>query len=159
MVGLRITSKYRIVFVSALRFVSSPRSLVAFINKSYFFVFPLFHTLAVVLHFVYLALLIIFSFVLFASVDDKFRAVWYSQNSFFYHFSLTNLLCSALCFESIRFRFAFSMKSMKHEDITRMVLISLMLSHYAFGWYLCWIHMCRLWFLNQIDTFKHSRSR
>lgn len=61
MVGLRITSKYRIVFVSALRFVSSPRSLVAFINKSYFFVFPLFHTLAVVLHFVYLALLIIFS--------------------------------------------------------------------------------------------------
>lgn len=75
MVGLRITSKYRIVFVSALRFVSSPRSLVAFINKSYFFVFPLFHKLAVVLHFVYLALLIIFSFVLFASVDDKFRAV------------------------------------------------------------------------------------
>lgn len=53
MVGLRITSKYRIVFVGALRFVSSPRSLVAFINKSYFFVFPLFHTLAVVLHFVY----------------------------------------------------------------------------------------------------------
>ena len=41
MVGLRITSKYRIVFVSALRFVSSPRSLVAFINKSYFFVFSL----------------------------------------------------------------------------------------------------------------------
>lgn len=133
MVGLRITSKYRIVFVSALRFVSSPRSLVAFINKSYFFVFPLFHTLAVVLHFVYLALLIIFSSYCLRRLMTSLEQCDTVKRVFFYHFSLTNLLCFALCFESIRFRFAFSMKSMKHEDITRMVLISLMLSHYASG--------------------------
>lgn len=80
-----------------------------------------------------LALLIIFSSYCLHRLMTSLEQCDTVKRVFFYHFSLTNLLCFALCFESIRFRFAFSMKSMKHEDITRMVLISLMLSHYASG--------------------------
>lgn len=80
-----------------------------------------------------LALLIIFSSYCLHRLMTSLEQCDTVKIVFFYHFSLTNLLCFALCFESIRFRFAFSMKSMKHEDITGMVLISLMLSHYASG--------------------------